>query len=258
MDSKFLKDFDTILNEILIDYRAQVPDADTSVGSLIYIKSACQASALWGAYRYQEWISNQIFSDTADPGNMEHHAWIRGILRRSGETDDQLLARYLDDLRRPPAGGNHYDYPKWALEVAGVKEAYCIPHGQGIGSVDVVIVANNDTGDPDQDLIDAVYDYIEDLRPAGMRYLRVLAPVNVETDVSVEYDGEAETDVVEADILSYMTQQKPGQELILAKLNNVLMSGLNLADLMIISPAANVAVTAYQKITPGVISATKL
>ncbi len=170
MESKFLKDFDTILNEILVDYRAQAPDADTSKGSLIFIKSACQASALWGAYRYQEWISDQIFADTADAANMEHHAWIRGITRRAGETDDQLLARYMDDLRRPPAGGNKYDYPKWALEVAGVLEAYCVPHGQGLGSVDVVIVADNDTGVPDQALIDTVFAYIEDLRPAGMRY----------------------------------------------------------------------------------------
>ena len=83
MESKFLKDFDTILNEILVDYRAQAPDADTSKGSLIFIKSACQASALWGAYRYQEWISDQIFADTADAANMEHHAWIRGITRRA-------------------------------------------------------------------------------------------------------------------------------------------------------------------------------
>jgi len=258
MESKFLKDFDTILNEILVDYRAQVPEADTSKGSLIFIKSACQASALWGAYRHQEWISDQIFGDTADPVNMEHHAWIRGILRRVNETNEQLLERYLDDLRRPPAGGNKYDYPKWALDVDSVKEAYCIPHGQGIGSVDVVIVADNETGVPDQALIDAVYDYIEDLRPSGMRYLRVLAPVEVATDVSVQYAGDVDTTVIEADTKSYMAQQKPGQEFILAQLNKALMAGNGLTDLVISAPAANVAATAYEKITPGTINATKL
>lgn len=258
MDSKFLKDFDTILNGILVDYRAQNPDADTSKGTMLFIKSACQASALWGIYRHQEWVSDQIFSDTADPENMEHHAGIQGILRRLGENDDQLLARDLDDRRRPPAGGNQYDYEKWAMEVDRVKKAYSIPLGQGPGSVDLVIVADNATGVPDQTLIDAVYAYIEDLRPAGMRYLRVLGPVASPTDVTVSYDGDVETDVIEADILSYLAQLKPGQELVLAQFSKSLMAGNDLTDLVISLPAANVTVTAYEWITAGTINVTKL
>lgn len=258
MDSKFLKGFDTILNEILVDYRAQFPDADTSKGSLIFLKSACQASALWGAYRYQEWISDQIFPDTADSENMEHHAWIQGILRRAGETDAQLLARDLDDRRRPPAGGNQYDYEKWALEVDGVKEAYSIPMGQGPGSVDVVIVADNDTGVPDTALLADVFAHIDDLRPAGMRYLRVLAPVDAPTDVTVAYSGDAQISDVEADIEAWLSRQPPGQELVLAQLSSSLVSGNDLDDLVISEPAANVTVTGYQRITPGVINVSKL
>ena len=138
----FQKDFDELLNEILTDYRNQFPEADTSQGSLIFIKSACLASALWGLYHYQEWISQQIFPDTADTEALEHHAWVRGLSRTYNEADSALLARLLDYIRRPPAGGNKYDYVKWAREIDNVASAYCFPLAQGLGTVDVVILAN--------------------------------------------------------------------------------------------------------------------
>ena len=143
----FQKDFDTLFQAILIDWQNQDPDADISEGSLIYMKSACLASALWGLYKYQEWISRQIFPDTADTVNLEHHAWVRGVSRTTGETDAAYLARLLDYIRRPPAGGNKYDYEKWAKEISGVTKAYCVPIGQGLGTVDVIILADPVTTD---------------------------------------------------------------------------------------------------------------
>lgn len=141
----FKKDFDELLEAILTDYRNQFPQTDTSQGSLIFIKSACLASALWGLYKYQDYIADQIFPDTADTAQLEHHAWVRGLTRKAGETDAELLARLLEYIRRPPAGGNKYDYEKWALEVEGVRAAYCYPLAQGLGTVDVLIMANDET-----------------------------------------------------------------------------------------------------------------
>lgn len=141
----FQKEFDELFQAILTDWQNQFPEADLSKGSLIYMKSACLASALWGLYKYQDWIARQIFPDTAETQYLEHHAWVRGITRVIGETDAELLARLLDYIRRPPAGGNKYDYVKWALEIDGVAAAYCFPLGQGLGTVDVVILADQDT-----------------------------------------------------------------------------------------------------------------
>lgn len=138
----FEKGFNELFNNILTDYKNQFPEADTSQGSLIFIKSACLASALWGLYKYQEWISAQIFPDTADTEALNHHAWIRGLTRKAGETDAAYLARLLDYIRRPPAGGNRSDYVKWALEITNVAAAYCYPLAQGLGTVDVVILAD--------------------------------------------------------------------------------------------------------------------
>jgi len=141
----YQKTFDELLDGILTDYRNQFPDADTSQGSLIFIKSACLASALWGLYHYQQWISRQIFPDTSATENLEHHAWVRGLSRTYGETDAALLARLLEYIRRPPAGGNRYDYIKWATAVDNVAQVWCYPLAQGLGTVDVVILANETT-----------------------------------------------------------------------------------------------------------------
>ncbi|MCE5274871.1 MAG: baseplate J/gp47 family protein [Deltaproteobacteria bacterium] len=138
----FQKDFDELLDAILTDYRNQFPGIDISQGSLVFIKSACLASALWGLYKHQEWVARQIFPDTADTVNLEHHAWVRGLARTYLETDAALLTRLLAVIRRPPAGGNKYDYEQWALSIDNVAAAWCFPIAQGLGTVDVVILAN--------------------------------------------------------------------------------------------------------------------
>jgi len=138
----YQKDFDALFQQMVTDWQNQNADADISRGSLIYLKSACLASVLWGIYKYQDWIARQIFPDTAETAYLEHHAWTRAITRLSGESDAALLARVLDDIRRPPAGGNQYDYIKWALEIDGVARAYCVPLAQGLGTVDVIILAD--------------------------------------------------------------------------------------------------------------------
>ncbi|KAF0145127.1 MAG: mu-like prophage Flumu protein gp47 [Nitrospirae bacterium] len=142
MINPFSKSFDEILNGILTDYKNQFPEADTSQGSLIFIKSSCMASALWGIHKGIEWTGDQIFPDTSSTENLEHHAWVRGIERTYEETDEAYLARLLDWIRRPPAGGNKYDYVKWALEIDNVAAAYYFPLAQGLGTGDVVVVAN--------------------------------------------------------------------------------------------------------------------
>ena len=139
----FEKSFDEILDAILTDFRNQLPDVDTSQGSMALIKSACLASALWGIYKYQSWISNQIFPDLADSDGLDHHAWVRGLTRKPGETDAELLSRLLSLIQKPPAGGNKNDYVQWALEITNVANAWCIPIAQGLGTVDVIILASS-------------------------------------------------------------------------------------------------------------------
>lgn len=75
--------YDELRDALLTDYANQMSGADTSAGSDIYIRSAATASALWGLYQYQGWIARQVFPDTADSSELEHHASIRGLTRKA-------------------------------------------------------------------------------------------------------------------------------------------------------------------------------
>jgi uncharacterized phage protein gp47/JayE len=50
------------------------------------------------------------------------------------ESDDALRTRMLGVYAAPPQGGARSDYEEWALQVAGVSRAWCVPNGQGAGT----------------------------------------------------------------------------------------------------------------------------
>lgn len=132
--------FDALLDQILTDYRNQ----SAEISAETTIRAACLASAIWGAYKYQEYLSKQPFPDTADTENLNHHGAVQGVTRLTDETDADYLARILDDIQNPAAGGNLYDYRQWTEEIYGVAAAYVVPLAQGDGTVDVVVVADED------------------------------------------------------------------------------------------------------------------
>lgn len=253
------KSFDELLDGILTDWRNQFPEADTSQGSMIFFKSACLASALWGVYRYMDHVAAQIFPDTADADMLEHHAWIRGVTRRVGETDSELLARLLDQIRRPPAGGNKYDYIKWALEVADIAAAWCWPVPQGPGSVDVVVTAAASTGSeiPDQALLDAVTAHIDELRPVGAQVMRILPPTIVAQDVAMTVTGAVTPEAVSAQVSALLNGMEPGETLYLSQLFAAAIRA-GATNAVITTPAADVpasiAAGVYQMFRTGTIT----
>ncbi len=254
----FARELDALLNDILTDYTNQFNGSvDISQGSLVFIKSACLASALWGIYQHQQWISKQIFPDTADTEQLEHHAWVRGISRRTGETDDELLARLLADIRQPPAGGNRYDYVAWALTIDDVQSAYCYPLEDGVGTVMVVIVADTDTGSetPSVELLADVAAYIDEMRPVTAT-VSVVAPVFLATDVTMAITGSGvDPAAVAADIEAYLGTFTPGQILYPSQLSAIAIDN-GAVDAQVTAPAAAVVPDNAEIIRPGVISVT--
>jgi uncharacterized phage protein gp47/JayE len=61
------------------------------------------------------------------------------------ETDEPYRTRILTRKRKPPHGGADFDYEEWAKEVAGVTRAWSIEDYQGIGTVGLSFVRDNDT-----------------------------------------------------------------------------------------------------------------
>jgi uncharacterized phage protein gp47/JayE len=103
------------------------------------------------------------------------------------ESDEALLQRYLDRVRRPATSGNANHYRQWALEVAGVGDAKVYPVANGPKTVKVVLLDTEKTA-PSQSIIDAVAEYIESVRPINADVEVVGAtevPINVSATLTL-------------------------------------------------------------------------
>lgn len=77
------------------------------------------------------------------------------------EDDDDYRLRILTRKRQPPHGGAEFDYEVWAKEVSGVTRAWSIPQYQGVGTIGLAFVRDNDTSIiPNETQRQDVYDYI--------------------------------------------------------------------------------------------------
>lgn len=82
------------------------------------------------------------------------------------ETDEALLKRVYDQVRKPATSGNIYDYEKWAKEVSGISDAKVYPIWNGAGTVKVVLLDDEKTS-PTPELVQEVAAHIESVRPIG-------------------------------------------------------------------------------------------
>jgi len=160
------------------------------------------------------------------------------------ETDAALLARLLDLIRRPPAGGNKYDYKRWALGVSGVVGAYVYPLRRGNGTVDIAVTAED--GLPSEATIDAVQAHIDDVRPVTAKNSIVLAPdiMPVDYEVEVQLDGitpDAAQVAIEAALAGQFAQIEPGQGLVRSRSEALITAVSGIVDRRVVAPAANVS-----------------
>lgn len=324
-------DQDTVTSNILRDISNELPDADTGTDSDYAVRAAATGSAIEGLYEYQQWITNQIFPDTADPDMLLLHARVRGlslkpavaasgtvllngvpestasagtiVLLQNGtqyqttadattgadgtvtvaatavvagsagnvaantaftissppegftstgtivsmvggtdvETYPELLARLLDVIQQPPAGGNQYDFRRWALSVPGVTAAYVYPLRRGLGTVDIVITASG--GLPSADTIAACQDYIDSVRPVTAKNAFVLAPTIVTVDHSINVDGmtpAAAQPLIQSALASYFAALSPGSTYVVSKAEAAVSDIAGITDSAFITPTANV------------------
>jgi uncharacterized phage protein gp47/JayE len=261
MLSPFAKSFEELLNGILTDYQNQVDSQgnpiDVSKGSLAFIKAACMASVAWGMHQAIAWTGDQIFPDTASVENLYHHGAVDGLAPLAGESAADYLTRVQLFETKPLAGGNRYDYVKWALDMAGVAKAWCYPLARGNGTVDVVITADPATGSeiPDEDVLAAVKTYIDGLRPVGPGddAVHVIAPIVDDVDVTMTNLDGADPAAIAADITAYLKTFIPNQPLYMAQLK-ALAINRGAVNPTLLAPAADVMPPSYHMIRPGVVN----
>ncbi|HFZ7942849.1 TPA: baseplate J/gp47 family protein [Salmonella enterica subsp. enterica serovar Birkenhead] len=177
------------------------------------------------------------------------------------ESDGELLDRLLDIIRRPPAGGNQYDYRRWAMEVPGVTSAWVYPVRRGVGTVDIAITSAG--GLASDEIIRNVQAHIDDVRPVTARNALVLSPQlrRVDFDVVVQAQGvtlEQLRPEVEKTIRGAMARIAPGQPLIRSSIETLISLLPGVTDRTIVTPTANVIAQVDGKrlewLLPGVIS----
>jgi uncharacterized phage protein gp47/JayE len=74
------------------------------------------------------------------------------------ESIESVLARLLEIMQKPPAGGAVYDYVRWAKEVEGVTDVLPLPKRRGAGTVDLVITSG--AGLPSVEVVDNCLEHV--------------------------------------------------------------------------------------------------
>lgn len=129
------------------------------------------------------------------------------------ESDESLLARYLERARRPATSGNANQYRQWALEIPGVSDAKVYPIWNGPGTVKVVLLDDDKTA-PDPSIVTAAQTYIDPTQdgsgqgaaPIGAAATVVGATeVAINVNVDVDLAPGATTEEVQAQIQTGVT-----------------------------------------------------
>ena len=185
-----------------------------------------------------------------------------------GGTDEEswegLRGRLRQRRRYPPHGGAPHDYERWALEVAGVTRAWCLPLYGGEGTVGV-LVANDDPADPSPDsvVLNNVKQWIEghinpvtgqrEGRPVGatvMVFAPKLKPLN--PAIKLIPDSPQTRSAVQAELQALMVRSaRPGGTLLLTDIQEAIKIAAGVDDYQLQSPVDNVSADKDQIHTVG-------
>ncbi len=161
------------------------------------------------------------------------------------ESAPELLKRFLELLRNPPAGGKPADLKRWAEEVPGVAQAIVVTRLRGLGTTDVYICA--DGGMPSAQLLSDVLAKLINMSPAGIKDIAVRAPTDKIVDVAFAIKGVGDFETVLKPAAVSLTQAYfatfgAGDAFVLSKFEALISAQANVTDRKVIIPAANVEV----------------
>jgi uncharacterized phage protein gp47/JayE len=103
------------------------------------------------------------------------------------ESDESLLVRYFDRVRRPATSGNAWHYRQWALEVRGVGDVKVFPVWNGGGTVKLCVLSEDKIA-PNPTIVQDVREAVDTRRPVGASVTVVPAQevkINVTANVTL-------------------------------------------------------------------------
>lgn len=178
------------------------------------------------------------------------------------ETDADLLARLLEKVRLPATSGNVAHYLQWAKEVNGVGDAKVIPTWNGPGTVKVIVIDSNKQP-ASADIVTAVANHIEEVRPIGAT-VTVISAAGLVINVSVvlildqAYTLAQVQPVIETAIANYLKEIAFRQDYVsYAKIGSLILETpgvLDYSNLTLNGGTANVSVGTEQVAVLGTVT----
>lgn len=144
------------------------------------------------------------------------------------ETDEELLKRYSVIVRTPATSGNKYHYYNWAMSIAGVGGCRVVPLWNGAGTVKIIIV-NAEMQSAGNDLVKAVKDYIESVRPIGAD-VTVVSPAPKTINITVDVLGKVDNDAFKKVVNKYISSKNLDMRYISAAQIGKLLMEQNITD----------------------------
>lgn len=161
------------------------------------------------------------------------------------EDDEGLRTRVLETYKRMPNGANAAFYEQGALSFDQVAACTVIPRPRGTGTVDVVVATRG--GLPGEELLERLRAYFEEKREIAVE-VGVKAPTVKAVDVAVTVTAEdgADPDKVKADVENalreYFSGERLSENILVARLSQIVFTTPGVANCALTAPAADVTV----------------
>ena len=174
------------------------------------------------------------------------------------ETDAGLLARFLVERRQPPTGGSNTDYTGWALEIAGVTRAWCLPEHQGAGTVGIPFMVDGSVDPfPDAAKVAEVQAKIDVERPVTAKNSLAFSPFDMPLVVTMEITpntADVQASVTTALEELVLREAEPGGTLLVSKIREAISTAAGELNHVLVAPVADVTVAAGELTTLGAVS----
>lgn len=233
---------------------ATAADATVVGGVAVLPVAAVDAGAAGNAGPGTQMTLVQPISGLAGTGVVAAGGITQGAER---ETDEALRARIEARIQQPPMGGSAADYVAWALEVPGVTRAWCYPLENGVGTVVVRFVRDDDASMiPDAAEVATVQAYIAERRPVTAQ-ATVLAPTAVALDMTIQLtpNTAAVRTAVQAELADLLRREAtPGGTILLSHLREAISVAAGETNNVLVTPTADVTRTAGQITVLGTIT----
>lgn len=185
------------------------------------------------------------------------------------ETDDTLRERLLIRKRLPPHGGCEYDYEAWAKEISGVTRAWSLPNWNGLGTIGLAFVRDNDTTiipNAIQRAAMATYIYNHDDPASGETIglpitawpgftVITLTELNVNLTIQLDPNTTTVQNQVETEIEALLLSDGgPGETVALSRISEAISAAVEETRHKIVSPTTDIAATYNQVHVLGTIT----